>query len=472
MESIPQSHHEPFPLDDAEESRMSSRLPRIRTGALLTAAALVLSGCGGVGGGDDEDSPDGRATLTTMGFGVGDEIASTRVDLANKAIAPSTVTMGADSFDPQQFLSAVASDSPPDLVYMDRQLLGTYAARGTVDPLEDCVDKEQIDLDQYRDPALEEITLDGKLYGLPDFYDNRVMMINDASVQGAGLGPDAVATADRASLSATTAKLTKRDGKKLTRIGFDPKIPEFLPMWAKAAGVDMLSQDGMTANLDDPKLVAALEYAVSLIDAQGGWGTFKSFRDSFDFFGEKNPFAADQLAAFPMEDWYLNVLADTSPDVKFSVAPFTDAQGAPVDWATGSVWAIPSGGKHKDQACKWIKTMTDSESWVAAAKARKEKRDQEKKPFSGVYTGNEKADETIFGEIVSLDDNPVYKQAVEGVLEAQDSAFSIPASPAGSEFQTAWQDAVNRVLSGKQSAADAMAQAQKEAQQALDAAAK
>jgi multiple sugar transport system substrate-binding protein len=73
---------------------------------------------------------------------------------------------------------------------------------------------------------------------------------------------------------------------------------------------------------------------------------------------------------------------------------------------------------------------------------------------------------------VSLDDNPVYKQAVEGVLEAQDSAFSIPASPAGSEFQTAWQDAVNRVLSGKQSAADAMAQAQKEAQQALDAAAK
>jgi len=354
---------------------------------------------------------------------------------------------------------------------MDRQLLGTYAARGTVDPLDECVEKQGIDLDQYRDPALEEITLDGKLYGLPEFYSNRVLMINDASLAGAGVTPDSIDTGDLNALSTLTTKLTKRGGDKLARIGFDPKIPEFLPMWAKANGVDMLSEDGKTANLDDPKLVAALEYAVGLIEAQGGWGAFKSFRDSFDFFGEKNPFASDQLAAFPMEDWYLNVLADTSPDVKVSVAPFTDAQGETINWATGSAWAIPSGSKHKDQACEWIKTMTDSQTWIAAAEARKEKRDGEKKPFSGVYTGNEKADEKIFGEIVSLDDHPAFKNAVDGVLEAQDSAFSTPASPAGSEFRTAWQDAVNRVLSGKQSPADAMAQAQKEAQQALDNAA-
>ncbi|HWM72403.1 MAG TPA: extracellular solute-binding protein, partial [Nocardioides sp.] len=288
---------------------MSSRFARFRAGALLTAVALFLSGCGGVGGSDDEGESGGKVTLATMGFGVEDEIASTRVDLANKAIAPSTAKLGGNAFDPQQFLSAVASDSAPDLVYMDRQLLGTYAARGTVDPLDECVEKESIDLDQYRDPALEEITLDGKLYGLPEFYSNRVLMINDASLQSAGLTPDAIDTGDQAGLTAAATKLTKRTGTKLARIGFDPKIPEFLPVWAKAYGVDMLSKDGKTANLDDPKLVAALEYSVGLIDAQGGWGSFKSFRDSFDFFGAKNQFATDQLGAFPMEDWYLNVLA-------------------------------------------------------------------------------------------------------------------------------------------------------------------
>lgn len=447
---------------------MSKRYPLT---AVAATAALVLSGCGGVGGGDDEGA-GAAATLTTMGFGVGDEIASTRVDLADKAIAPSKVKIGSDTFDAQQFLSAVASKTPPDLVYMDRQLLGTYAARGTIEPLDDCVSKESVDLDQYRDPALREITLDGKLYGLPEFYDNRVLMVNDASLRSAGVDPSAVDTSDHAALTQLAAQLTKKDDDKLARIGFDPKIPEFLPVWAKANGVDMLSADGKKANLDDPKLVAGLEYAVSLINAQGGWGTFKAFRDSFDFFGEKNQFAADQLAAFPMEDWYLNVLADVSPKTAITVAPFTDEHGKTVDWVTGSAWAIPSASKHKDQACKWIKTMTTSDTWIAAAQARADKRKSEGKAFTGVYTGNEVADRKIFGDVVSLSDTPVYDKAVKVVLSAQDSAFSMPSSPAGSEFQTAWQDAVNRVLSGQQSPADAMKQAQQEAQAALDDAAK
>jgi multiple sugar transport system substrate-binding protein len=443
------------------------RYPRVFP--VAAAAALVLAGCGGVGGGDDEGAD---ATLTTMGFGTGDEIATTRVDLADKAIAPAKVKIGESAFDAQQFLSAVASHNPPDLISIDRQKLGTYAARGTLEPLDDCVSQQHIDLSQYREPALKEATLDGKLYGLPEFYDNRVLMINDAALQSAGLTPDAVNTSDRAALTALTNQLTRRNGDKLARIGFDPKIPEFLPVWAKANGVEMLSADGTKANLDDPKLVAALEYAVSLINAQGGWGNFKAFRDSMDLFGDKNPFAADQLAAFPMEDWYLNVLADVSPDVKITVAPFTDEAGKPIDWVTGSAWAITAGSKHKDQACEWIKTMTDSESWIAAAKARAKKRAGENKPFTGVYTGNQKADKTIFGDIVKLDKYPAFKQAVEATLEAQDSAFYMPASPAGSEFLTAWQEAVNRVLSGQQSPAEALRQAQQEAQTALDNAAK
>ena len=115
---------------------MSKRYPLV---AMAATAALVVSGCGGVGGDDEGGDAGGAATLTTMGFGVGDEIASTRVDLADKAIAPSKVKIGGNAFDAQQFLSAVASDNPPDLVFMDRQLIGTYAARGTLTPLEDCV---------------------------------------------------------------------------------------------------------------------------------------------------------------------------------------------------------------------------------------------------------------------------------------------------------------------------------------------
>ncbi|WP_206784943.1 ABC transporter substrate-binding protein [Amycolatopsis sp. MtRt-6] len=428
-----------------------------------TTAVLLLAGCGGVGSGNDDP-----ATLTTMGFGLGDEIATTRADLAGKAIAPATVKVGGSAFDAQQFLASVASHTPPDLVYLDRQLLGTYAARGTLEPLTGCIAKQRIDVSQYRPAALEEVTLDGKVYGLPEFYDNRVLLVNDAVVAGSGFTPQDLA--DRTKLAAAARKLTVRTGGGLSRIGFDPKIPEFLPLWARANGVQMLSDDGRTAHLDDPRLADALAYAKSLIDAQGGWSAVKAFRDSFDFFGEKNPFKQGQLAATLMDDWYLNVLANHSPDVRVTAAPFTDTAGAPIDWVTGSAWVIPAGSTHKEQACAWIKTMTDAPTWIAAAKARAEKRKAGGKAFTGVYTGNRVADQEIFGSIVQLKDRPAFDAAVRTVLKAQESAFTMPASPAGSEFKTAWQNAVNRVLSGEQQPAEALRQAQQEAQRALDAA--
>jgi multiple sugar transport system substrate-binding protein len=446
---------------------MVTRVLRYSAAAL---GVVLAAGCGGVGSGGDGGT--GTAELTTMGFGVGDEIASTRVDRANQAIAPATVKIGGSAFDAQQFLSAVASGTPPDLVYLDRQLLGTYAARGTLEPLTRCVADQHVDLGQYRPAAVQEVTLNGTLFGLPEFYDNRVLLVDETAVTSAGLRPRDVDPADPAKLASVTRSLTTRkpDGT-LTRIGFDPKIPEFLPLWARANGVQILSDDGLKAHLDDPKLISALEYTKSLIDAQGGWGAVKAFRDSFDFFGADNPFSRGQLAATLMDDWYLNVLASNSPDVRMTATPFTGSGGAPVDWVTGSAWVIPAGSKHKDQACAWIKTMTEAPAWIAAAQARAGKRRAAGKPFTGVYTGNRVADERIFGEIVQLKDRPVFDAAVQAVLKAQESAFSMPASPAGSEFKTAWQNAVNRVLSGQQQPAEALRQGQREAQQALDAAA-
>jgi multiple sugar transport system substrate-binding protein len=63
-----------------------------------------------------------------------------------------------------------------------------------------------------------------------------------------------------------------------------------------------------------------------------------------------------------------------------------------------------------------------------------------------------------------------WDSAVEATYAANDHTFALPANPAGEEFRTAWQDAVNRVLNGQQDPEEAMAQAQDEAQKALDTA--
>ncbi|MDQ0369522.1 ABC transporter substrate-binding protein [Catenuloplanes indicus] len=419
--------------------------------------ALLVAGCGGVGGAGGGDGA--AVTLTMMGFGTGDEIAQTRFDAANARIAPATATAAEGSFDAQQFLSAVASGKPPDLVYMERRLLGTYAAKGALMPLGDCVTRERIDVAAFRPAAVAEATLRGELYGLPDFYNNRVLMINDAVAGAAGLATD-----DWDALAASAQRLTVTEAGQLRRIGFDPKIPEFLPMWARANGAELVSADGRTARLDDPRVAEALEFTVGLIRAQGGWAAFKSFRDTFDFFGARNQFASGQLGAFLMEDFYLNVLAENSPEATVTVAPFRGRDGKPVDWISGNAWAITAGAAHPDQACRWIATMTASETWIAAARARAKVRADAGKPYAGTFTGNVRADEVIFRDVVQPTD------AVRTVLETQESGFALPAMAAGEEFKAAWQDAVNRVLDGRQSAAEALAQAQQQAQAALDAA--
>lgn len=87
--------------------------------------------------------------------------------------------------------------------------------------------------------------------------------------------------------------------------------------------------------------------------------------------------------------------------------------------------------------------------------------------FTGVLTGNTQADEKIRAMVKPSNDQK-WNQAVDATYSANDHTFSLPANPAGEEFQTAWQDAVNRVLNGQQSPEEAMQQAQKEGQSALD----
>ncbi|MBM0279869.1 extracellular solute-binding protein [Micromonospora tarensis] len=446
---------------------------RLRATAFVGVLTLALAGCGGVGGGDDEKG--GTATkgaLSTMGFGFSDEIATTRVDAFKRDHPDVELKVTEGAFDEQQFLSAVAAGNPPDLVYLDRKLIGTYAKRGSIQPLTDCVKKQDVNLDQYRPAAREQVTLDGTVYGIPEFSTVRVVYLNEGLLKQLGMTADQVDLADWAALPALNARLATVSGGRLARIGIDPKIPEFLPMWAKANGVDMLSADGRTAKLDDPKVIEALTTGVNLIQQQGGWGRFKSFRDTFDFFGAQNPLSKNQIVAWPMEEWFLNQAAKNTPDAELVVKPFTDRQGKPLTQSAGQAWVITKGAKNPEAACAFVKQMTATDTWMAAAKARVDARKAAGQPFTGLYTANAEADKKIFEELYQPTGKKRFDDAVATIRSVQDAAFAMPASPAGAEFDKAYYDAVNRVLAGQEQPAQALQRAQREAAAALDKAAK
>ncbi|WP_228066841.1 extracellular solute-binding protein [Microbacterium paludicola] len=440
---------------------------------MIAGGALVLGGCAvGTGGADDggaqyDPEAELEGELSVMGFGGVDEVATTRMDLAKEALGDGVdVKVAEGELDLQQFLSAAATGDPPDLIYANRDQLGSLAARGAILPLERCIEGEGIDTGMFVESALAQVTLDGQIYGIPEFNVVQVTMANSDLLDAAGLSLSDVDGSDWEAMTAANEALTKSEGGKLGVIGVDSKLPEFFPLWAKANGVDLISEDGRTAQLDDPKAVEALEWAVGIYDAQGGFGDVKAFRDSADFFGEGNQFATGVLGAMPMEQWYINVLNDVSPDAPVAFDTVKDRQGEPIAFASGSAWAIPAGAANPEAACRWARVMTAVDSWEAAAKARVDLRNEEGKPFTGLLTGNAEADDLIQGMVTS--GGEPWDTAVEAMYEANDHTFALPASPADAEFETAMQDAVNSVLSGEAEPADALAQAQETAQKALD----
>ncbi|HEX5858993.1 MAG TPA: ABC transporter substrate-binding protein [Microbacterium sp.] len=446
------------------------RIPSFLVTGLLVAG--VLSSCAvGTGGADDADAEyDADAELsgsmTVTGFGTPDELGTTRMELAEEALGDVDVKMVEGGFDVQQFLSAVASGKPPELIYAPRDQIGSLAARGAIIPLDRCIEGEGIDTSVFTPSAIDQVTLDGTVYGIPEFNTVQLTMANADLLSAAGLTVEDVNGSNWDAISAATEALMKEEGGKLSVIGFDSKLPEFLPLWAKANGVDLISEDGRTAQLDDPAVLEALTWAVSIYDAQGGFAAVKAYRDAADFFGEGNQFATDTLGAMPFEQWYVNVLSDVSADAPMAFDTVKDRQGATLAYSTGSAWALPAGSGNPEAACRWARAMTTVEAWEAAANARLELRNEEGKPFTGVLTGNAEADKVIQGMVTS--GGEPWDTAVAKMYEANESTFALPANPADAQFKTALQDAVNSVLNGQAEPEEALQKAQSNAQKALD----
>lgn len=449
---------------------------RPRATAAAAVVTLGLTACAtGTGGSVAQLSEDDFATtsgsdtpLTIMGFGLDDEIAQVRYDRAVEAVAGTDVRLSEGGLDMQQFLSSIASGTVPALIRADRTQIGTLASRGAIVPLDACLQARSVPTDDFVEAALAQVTFADEVYGIPEFNTVQLTMANQQLLEDAGLSIEDVNGSDPDAVMRANESLADSSGGRLNVIGYDSKLPEFLPLWVHARGGAMISDDGRTALLDSPEVQEALEWAVAIYEEQGGFGRVKAFRDSADFFGSGNQFAVATLGAMPMEQWYVNVLNEVSSDAPVVFDAVRGEDGDALAYASGSAWAIPSGSPNPGAACQFAVTMVEAESWLAAAGSRAEAREADGLQFTGLLTGNQAVDQQIREELVTPSGEENWDRAVEVLYEANDHTFAMPANPADADFRTAWQDGVNRVLNGQQEPEEALAQAQEEAQSALD----
>src|SRR3954469_18412885 len=174
------------------------------------ALGAITSACGGVSdksksGGSGASKGDTGA-ISTQGFGKPDDVGQARIDAFKSAYPKVNVNINEGDFDPQQFLSSVASGNAPDLVYLNRDVVGSYAAKGAIQPLDAHLDAAGIKTSLYRPAALREVTVDGKVYGIPEFYDTRNILMSGAALRSAGLTAADLGTTDWDKLHTNAAK--------------------------------------------------------------------------------------------------------------------------------------------------------------------------------------------------------------------------------------------------------------------------
>jgi multiple sugar transport system substrate-binding protein len=430
---------------------------------VLALAAIAVAAAGAKSGHST------AGTLNIYGSGPGDDVQENRATYAASQLSGTTINRPAGDFNDQVFLTRLASGDVPDLVRMPRSSLAQYAAKGVLQPMDSCVADVK---SQYRVGALRAMTYGGKVYGLPEFTNQLTLIVNQSAFKDAGVPIADASTTSLKKLYQTAKKLTKFDGNgNLVRIGFDPKIDsQFgLPLWVKWYGKDIISKDGLKAQLNSKEAVAALAFAKQVINAEGGWNKFKAYRDTFDFFGAQNPLVKDQLGFWPMESFIYNTFSNNSPNVDLIAKFFTNRKGGPITMFAGNAWAVPKGSKNVDDACKYMKAVTSVDAWVTAAKKRFDARKAAGSTFTGLYTANTKADTKVYEDIYQSFGKEQFDNAVKILVADARYGFELPPSPGGRQFVQAYLDAVNRVLTGQQTPKQALDQAQKEAQAAIDA---
>lgn len=114
--------------------------------------------------------------LTEWGFGIQETnpLARARV-LAFQEAYPEVDLEIVETFEQEQLLTAAASDTLPDVIWLGRFETASWASRGVLNPIDELVERDGYDTSMFYDWALEEASYDGQLYGIPGGADVRAL---------------------------------------------------------------------------------------------------------------------------------------------------------------------------------------------------------------------------------------------------------------------------------------------------------
>jgi len=410
------------------------------------------------------------ASITSWGFGAEETnpMAFSRID-AFKSAYPSIKLELVAQFDDQKLLTGFAAKQLPDILWMDRFKIGSWAARGVLQPIDDLVKQAGIDLSKYYPAAIEEASYNGKLYALPGFMDVRALYVNLDALKEIGQDPAGVNTGDWDQLNDLSAKLVKSDNGSVSRWGLDNKLQaNNIWLWGAANGASFISDDGKTVTFNDPKVVDTLTWGVKNYEVQGGYASYSAVASTWQ--GDEQ-FARAQVAMTVYENWMLGIVASVAPKLNFQVMPVKKhGDDGMVSFSGGPAWCLPTGAANVEAAWTFIQYMDNLATWRVGAQAVKDYQHKAGGPYIPSLTANREADQMQIDELYESI-GAQFDAAVKLWPQILDQSQNRPISksPAAAQLDDILTtDGVKPALSKDKSPKDALDAANTAAQDAID----
>lgn len=284
---------------------------------------------------------------------------------ANPDFAVNTEIMTWDVMN-QRLQAALVAGDAPDVVVFHTSELPQYAEFGGFQPIDFLygTSENQIDPADLAPNALEAVSYNGTIYGVPLDNHGWGLWTNDALFETAGVDVEIPQNYDE--FVALAKELTlDANGNHPDDEGFDPdnieqygtavswELTTFRTLLYQNGG-SLYSEDRSTATVNSEAGMRALQMMYDLIHVH-----HVAPEVPFDNW---QSFAGGRIAMLPEGSWFRNFLVLDNPDIEWTAHPFPQLGDQPATWMSAHVFYIPvtTTGDQLNAVQTYIKWMSDN----------------------------------------------------------------------------------------------------------------
>ncbi|WP_028991533.1 ABC transporter substrate-binding protein [Thermoanaerobacter thermocopriae] len=247
----------------------------------------------------------------------------------------------------QKLQTELASNTAPDIFYLDSMPAPQLMSSGVLEPLDDYIKKYNVDVNDFEPALLSAFQWEGKTYGLPKDFNTLALFYNKDMFKAAGINEPPKTWEE---LRNVAKKLTKDGVKGLVLSADLARFDAFI----NQNGGSVYKDGKVTLNL--PENTQALDFYVSLITKDKVADTPQNMGEGWN----GDAFAAKKAAMAIEGGWMIPFLKEKAPDLNYGIAELPAGKQKST-MAFTVAYVMNKNSKHKDEAFKLIEFLTGKE---------------------------------------------------------------------------------------------------------------